>query len=166
MDGYDSARLLRSRIHLPEDPKAAIDQLLGDAVLYPEAQLENSPDDAVEGVIRRQKGELRALVAARSARQRRFRTCLAVYLGWRAGSNGDAAATGAITWRQQASRAFGAELLAPANLLKERAGKGGLTQLSVDRLASEWMCPPQAIVHQAQNHRIPLLGVETALYSH
>ena len=109
---------------------------------------------------------MHVLVAARSARQQRFRMCRAVYLGWRAGSNVEAAATRAITWRQQASRAFGAELLAPAKLLKERAGKAGLTKVSVERLASEWMCPPRAIVHQAQNHKIPLLDAETAFRSY
>jgi hypothetical protein len=164
-DGYDAARLLRSRIGLPADPKEAVSALLGDAE-NPQGQIESAPREAIEGITRRRGGEMRAVLTARSPRQRRFRMCRAVYLAWRAGSNGDAAATTAITWRQQASRAFAAELLAPADLLKERAGKRGLTRQMVERLASEWTCPPQAIIHQAQNHNIRLLGVESALHNY
>jgi Zn-dependent peptidase ImmA (M78 family) len=87
-------------------------------------------------------------------------------MAWRAGSNGDAAATSATTWRQQASRAFAAELLAPAALLKERAGKTGLTRDTLQRLANEWMCPQLAIIHQAENHKIPLKGVDRALHNY
>jgi Zn-dependent peptidase ImmA (M78 family) len=90
--------------------------------------------------------------------------CRTVYLAWRAGIEGEFAATPADTWRQQASRAFAAELLAPATLLRQRYGKTGLDNVAVERLASEWQCPPQIIVHQAKNNKIAVKGVETAAY--
>jgi hypothetical protein len=90
--------------------------------------------------------------------------CRTAYLAWRAGSEGEFAATPADTWRQQASRAFAAELLAPAQLLKGRYGKTGLNSHSVERLANEWLCPPQIIVHQAKNNNIEVKAVDTAAY--
>ena len=100
--------------------------------------------------------DIRVIVSTRSQRQRRFRMCKGIYLAWRSGPHGEAAVTTAQTWRQQASRAFAAELLAPADLLKERTAKTGLTPHLLDRLANEWVCPTQAIVHQAENHGVPL----------
>ena len=165
-DGYDAARLLRSRMSLPSDPRKAVDAFLGDAAISPQGQIEDAPQDAVVGIAERRAGEMRAVVSARSPGQRRFRMCRATYMAWRAGPNGDAAATAASTWRQQASRAFAAELLAPASLLKERTGRAGLTQATLQRLAHEWGCPTQAIVHQAENHKIPLhAGVDRALHN-
>lgn len=163
-DGYDSARLLRSRIALTQDPRRASETLLGDALQSAQARLDDNTPASMEGLTRRNGPEMRTIVSARSARQRRFRMYRAAYLAWRAGQDGEAAITTASTWRQQASRAFAAELLAPAELLRERAGKGGLTQDVVERLATEWVCPPLAIIHQAQNHGVPLRGVQMAVH--
>lgn len=160
-NGYDGVQLLRQRLGLPLDPRQALKRLFddpegGDLDRFAEAS------GAVEGVARREGSEVRAIVPARSVKQKRFRTCRATYLGWRASSDTDVAVTAAETWRQQASRTFAAELLAPAKLIKDRYGKTGLNQNSVERLSSEWLCPTQIIVHQANNHRIPVKGVEHA----
>jgi hypothetical protein len=163
-DGYDSARLLRSRIGLTPDPRRASETLLGDTLQSAQARLDDNTPASMEGLTRRNGPEMRTIVSARSARQRRFRMYRAAYLAWRTGQDGEAAITTASTWRQQASRAFAAELLAPADLLRDRAGKGGLTQDVVERLATEWVCPPLAIIHQAQNHGVPLRGVQMAVH--
>lgn len=161
-NGHEAVELLRQRLNLPMDPRQAISRLLDDAESSePDRTLEMA-SGAVEGVARREGSEIRATVPARSVKQRRFRTCRAAYLGWRAGSDSEVAITPAETWRQQASRAFAAELLAPAKLLRDRYGKTGLNQNSVERLSSEWLCPAQIIVHQASNYRIPVKGVEHA----
>jgi hypothetical protein len=162
--GYDAAKMLRLRLKLPLDPPRAVDQVLGGADRKEQGSLDDHAPDTIEGLIRRQLGEFRAAVPARSPRQRRFRLCRATYLAWRAGSNTEAAATPAETFRQQASRAFAAELMAPASLIKERFGRIGLTSRSVDKLADEWMCPPRTIVHQARNHGVVVKGAETAAY--
>jgi hypothetical protein len=162
--GYDAANMLRLRLKLPVDPLKAVDQVLAGADKTEQGRLDDYAPDSVEGLIRRQHGEFRTAVPARSARQRRFRTCRATYLAWRAASNTDVAATPAETYRQQASRSFAAELMAPASLIKERFGRSGLTARSVEQLANEWICPPRAIVHQAQNHGVAIRGVEHAAY--
>lgn len=161
-NGHDGVQLLRQRLGLPLDPRQALKRLFDDPEDSDLDRVTELAPGTIEGVARREGSEVRAIVPARSIKQRRFRTCRATYLGWRAGSGIDVAATPADTWRQQASRAFAAELLAPAKLIKDRYGKTGLNQNSVERLSSEWLCPAQIIVHQANNHRIPVKGVEHA----
>lgn len=161
-NGYDAVQLLRQRLRLPLDPKQALKRLFDDPEPSDLDRVAEVPSKTIESVARRDGSEVRAIVPARSVKQKRFRTCRATYLGWRAGPNTDIAVTPAETWRQQASRAFAAELLAPAKLIKDRYGKTGLNQNSVERLSSEWLCPAQIIVHQANNHQIPVKGVEHA----
>jgi hypothetical protein len=48
--------------------------------------------------------------------------------------------------------------------LKGQYGKTGLNSHAVERLANEWLCPPQIIVHQAKNNGIEVKGVDTAAY--
>ena len=165
MNGRDGVTLLHERLRLPLDPKQALEGIFDGADQAAEYRANDSAAGEVEGVGRRTNGrELKTVVPARSVLQQRFRMCRTAYLAWRAGSEGEFAATPADTWRQQASRAFAAELLAPAQLLKGRYGKTGLNRHAVERLASEWLCPPQIIVHQAKNNGIEVKGVETAAY--
>ena len=159
-NGHEAVELLRQRLRLPIDPKQALSRLFDDSATN--WMPETLTGGAIEGVARRESSEIRATVPARSLKQKRFRTCRATYLGWRASPSSEIAITPAETWRQQASRAFAAELLAPAKLIRGRFGKTGLNKVSVERLSSEWLCPEQIIVHQAKNQRIPVKGVEHA----
>jgi hypothetical protein len=159
-NGIDAVELLRQRLKLPMDPRQALRRLFDDPETGEADRVPEMASGAVEGVARRENSEIRATVPARSIKQKRFRTCRATYLGWRASSNTEIAITPAETWRQQASRAFAAELLAPAKLIKDRYGKTGLNRNSVERLSSEWLCPEQIIVHQAKNNEIVVKGVE------
>jgi hypothetical protein len=156
--------MLRLRLGLPLEPKAAVDRVLDGADADEETRLDESTSVMLEGVARRHKSDFQAAVPSWSQRQRRFRLCRTAYLAWRAGADTDVAATPAETWRQQASRSFAAELLAPGALLRERFGRTGMTKVAVGRLANEWMCPPRTIVHQAQNHGIKVAAAETAAY--
>ena len=142
---------------LTETPQRAPDALLGDAATSEHATLLNGAP-LVEGLARRENNEMRMAVTAVSHRQRRFRLCRSIYLAWRS-SGSTVAATTASTWRQQASRAFAAELLAPADLLRDRAGNAGLTEGDIDVLADELGCPATAIIRQAQNHNVALRDV-------
>ena len=160
-NGQEAVQHLRNRLDLPLDPRAALEKLFDGA---DSSRAYEANAASIEGLARRQGSEIRISVPAHSVRQQRFRMCRATYLAWRAGSDSEVAATPAETWRQQASRAFAAELLAPAELLKQRFGRSGLNARVIERLADEWQCPPRTIVHQAENNRIPVTGVETASY--
>lgn len=163
-NGYEGVQLLRNRLGLPLDPQQSLAKIFDGADKADAERLQDYNPSAVEGLARRQGSEIRIAVPARSTRQQRFRMCRATYLAWRAGPEADVAATPAETWRQQASRAFAAELLAPSDLLKQRFGRSGLNARSIERLADEWQCPPRTIAHQAQNNKVPVTGVETAAY--
>ena len=70
------------------------------------------------------------------------------------------AATDASTRRQQASRAFAAEMLAHRMALLERASSTGFDGEDIEQLASEFICPFEAVARQAYRAGIPLRGVE------
>jgi hypothetical protein len=61
--------------------------------------------------------------------------------------------TEAHTWDQKSSRAFAAELLAPAEALRQRAS-GTISAEEVSQLADEFMVHPLVIEHQLVNHAI------------
>lgn len=154
-DGYEAARLLRRRLSLDDDPRIAVRRLLGpaadrDPILLP------SRVPVIEGVVARDSGQMRAVVAARTRGQHRFRLCRAAYLAWTSRQHVELGITVARTRSQQASRTFGAELIAPAAYLRERAGAHGLTSDDIFDLAAELECDPQVVLDQAENHDIGL----------
>jgi len=160
-EGYRAAQAVRTRLGLGLHPKRAVERLL-DGAASGHATTLDPVQGPVEGLVQRRDGTARVAVTGRTAPQRRFRLCRGAYLAWRAGEAGDGLVTVAGTRAQQASRAFAAELLAPAELLRERAGAHGLTQDGLDDLASEFRCDPRVIINQARNHRVPLRGVAFA----
>jgi hypothetical protein len=161
LEGYQAARAVRTRLGLGLPPKRAVERLL-DGAASDHAMILNPVQGPVEGLVQRKDGAARVAVMGRTAPQRRFRLCRGAYLAWRAGEAGDGLVTVASTRAQQASRAFAAELLAPAELLRERAGAHGLTQDGLDELAHEFHCDPRVIINQARNHRVPLRGIAFA----
>lgn len=61
--------------------------------------------------------------------------------------------TRGYTWDQRASRAFAAELLAPACILRNRLGET-VTLEELDGLSEEFGVRPNLIEHQIRNHNI------------
>jgi hypothetical protein len=61
--------------------------------------------------------------------------------------------TKAHTWEQAASRAFAAELLAPADALRAEVG-GGVSQEELKAVASHFQVSSMVIEHQLKNNRI------------
>jgi hypothetical protein len=155
VDGFDGAKVVRERLCLDLNPVVAVDRLLGTADDHRALELVPPP---IEGLIRRLSNSAQIAVTGRSETQRRFRLCRGAYLAWRAGDAEDGLVTVAGTRSQQASRAFAAEFLAPAEMLRKRAGNAGLTPDEIDALALEFQCDPRVIQNQAWNHRVPLRG--------
>jgi len=56
--------------------------------------------------------------------------------------------------RQQANRAFAAEFLAPAALLRERIARDIIDNEQIDDLADEFGVSAKVIEHQIENHHI------------
>lgn len=88
-----------------------------------------------------------------SFRQERFRLARALFLRHFAAAPGPRLVTAAHTWDQRASRAFAAELLAPAAALAEHVGTR-VSWRDIDELADEYQVSPLAIEHQIENHRL------------
>ena len=72
--------------------------------------------------------------------------------------NSDAVLTQARSDRQQRSRAFAAEFLAPSAALKTRVTRASLDADGIDELAAEFGVSPMVIAHQVQNHNISPIG--------
>ena len=66
------------------------------------------------------------------------------------------------TWDQRASRAFAAELLAPADALSQRIRSSSVTATDVEALAAEFNVSSRVILHQIDNHGIA--AVETSAF--
>jgi len=154
-NGLDAAKVVRRRLGLPLDPTEAVGRLLGGVPLAPSSEIAVGLPQ-VSGLARRSGKSLRAVVAANGQPSKRFSLCRAAYLGWMEGGDGEIAVTNADTRRQQASRAFAAEVAAPVALLEERAGRTGLTSDVIRETSREWACSPKTIIYQAVNNDIPM----------
>ena len=117
----------------------------------------NDEDVDVQGAVDRRQSRVRmALVRRRDSASLRFAVARAIYLGWGTEDNGASLMTNAHTREQQASRAFGAELLAPIEFIKSAAGRGPVSTFRVKAIADELGVSPQMVTYQAVNNRIPL----------
>lgn len=158
--GHYSAIRLRSHAVLPtEDPRAAVDLLLG-GVIADGSQLVAEGPSGIAAIVQKVGTSARIGTVARSARQRRFRACAAAYMAWTSYGDEDRAATEAATRRQQAGRAFAAEMLAPQQALLARATRFGFDGDDLEDLASEYICPYDTVMWQAVRAGIPLRGIE------
>ena len=160
-EGYNAAEHLRSRLGLEhDDPRLVIRRLFGDILENETLALPDGPS-SIDALARRVNGTIQGALLKVHPRQRRFHGCRFLYLGWRSTDGQKSAATAAATRKQQASRAFAAELIAPHRLLQERAGRFGLTTEDINKIAEEFTCPEWVIEHQAQNHGIRIRGISS-----
>jgi hypothetical protein len=158
--GNTSAQSLRAKTGVPmENPRAAVDELLG-SVIADGGELVAQGPEGITALVQNLGSTARIGAVARSARQRRFRACAATYVAWTAQDGEDRAATEASTRRQQASRAFAAEMLAPQQTLIGRASRSGFDGDDLEDLASEFVCPYDTVMWQASRAGISLRGIE------
>lgn len=158
-EGYRAAEHLRSTLGLEhDDPGLAIKRLFDDILDKETLVLPGGPS-SIDALARRVNGTVQGGLLKLHPRQRRFHGCRFLYLGWRSTDGQETAATAAATRKQQASRAFAAELIAPYRSLQERAGRHGLTTEDINKIAEEFTCPEWVIDHQARNHGIRLRGI-------
>lgn len=156
--GYDLASQFRDRFGLPESGLGDLDRLLFE-------RLEWSPTAHV-AVPRPRGSRLRAVVgtdihgAVRVAtsggpvEHDRFALARALFFVENAGgktTNFARMVTSGFDWDQSASRAFAAELLAPANALRTELDTE-FDEEDVDRLADKYNVSSWVIKHQIDNH--------------
>ena len=90
------------------------------------------------------------------AENNRFGYARAVFQLAVASEHGPRLVTDAFTWNQRASRAFAAELIAPQQALKARAGSWANRQLIRD-LATEFQASTIVIERQLCNAKVPIV---------
>lgn len=157
--GQVSAERLRAHTGLPlENPRQAINDLLG-SVIADGNELSQQGPDGISALLRRDGFRAHIGTVAKRARQRRFRACAATYLAWTSRDGDEHAVTDALTRRQQASRSFAAEMLAPREALLARSSKNGFDGEDLEEIAGEFICPYETVMWQAVRAHIPLRGI-------
>lgn len=158
--GYALARHVRQELDLNGTPLPATPDLATALGEEPQAlagtmrATDFGVADLVNGVVTQDENG-RPAIAVRSGHEsaRRFQFCrgLAEVL---AAPDTDALLTQARSDRQQRSRAFAAEFLAPSAALRARVSRSTLNEDAVDELAAEFGVSSMLIAHQVQNHGI------------
>lgn len=158
--GFRAAKMLRRRLGLPDnDPKRATAAILSETDSSTGVLAKKGPDQ-ITGLMHRTNGVAHIGTIAASARQRHFRACSATYIAWCSVPGDLRAGTVALTRRQQASRAFAAEMVAPVSYLFERGGTSGFTEDDIEQEAGKLIAPHDTVMWQAWRAGVPLLDVE------
>ena len=159
VSGVETAKRIQATLGLDlGNPRRVVDELLGSLVAE-SGELSAEGPTGVTAMVQRLASAARIGTIAKSARQRRFRGCAAIYLGWTATDGEERATTEAATRRQQSSRAFAAEMVAPRDVLLDRATADGFDDEDLWNLAGEFICPYDTVMWQAVRANIPLRGI-------
>ncbi len=114
---------------------------------------------ALHGSLRREKTEIRMNLMQKRPIQRRFDVARTCFLAWQLGTNGNRLVTRARVRDQQASRAFAAELLAPADYIRSRVTNESMSNYLAAEIAEELDTSFSVVRNQASNNRIALVAV-------
>lgn len=113
-------------------------------------------DRAISGGLLRHDGEMQMTLVDPQLAQQRFASARAAFMGWISNGNTGRLLTQAKTRDQQASRAFAAELLAPAAFIRAQSKGYPLSHHGISDIADILVVSPQVVKYQAQNNKIPL----------
>ena len=158
--GYQGARTLRKRLHAADraGPVADIDETLRHLgwARQPRLAAQTKPAGPLTAAVERSEAAGAVVVSPPEigSDQQRFHASRAIWLRhFGGGSAARRLVTGARTREQQASRAFAAEFLAPAQGLAREVG-GMFSATAVGQLAGHYGVSTSVIRHQIENHRI------------
>jgi hypothetical protein len=157
--GYQSTDMARSVLGIahddPHGSTAFFERLQFDASAETEqcSSPENAAPSIISGAVQRNDDKMRVAVLGSNRAHRKFAAARAAFLGWSRGSKSSRLVTTARTRDQQASRAFAAELLAPAKFLRKRLGdRSEVSPFTLDRISEEIGVAPTVVHYQAKNH--------------
>jgi hypothetical protein len=107
----------------------------------------------VSGAVSRTDDNTRVALVGTNVAQRKFSAARAAFLAWSTEKISSRLVTTARTRDQQASRAFAAELLAPAKYLKKRLGdRNEISSFQLDKLSEEMGIASTVVHYQAKNN--------------
>ncbi|NLS95812.1 MAG: hypothetical protein GXX96_27065 [Planctomycetaceae bacterium] len=153
--GYDRAAHIGRQFSLPQAPIGNLPELLHEHLDWPVPEQQIVTIEGTRAISalagRDRHNNPRVVGPSLGHWADRFRLARSVYfLTDAAGSQCPRLITRAYTWDQRASRAFAAELLAPAESLRARVGDV-VSVDEVDQLAREYDVRPNLIEHQIRN---------------
>lgn len=116
----------------------------------------NEGTDQISAAMRREDLELRVALTSQSIAQQRFAAVRAAFMGWTGPASSTRLITAAKTRKQQASRAFAAQLLAPIEFIRARSLNQNLNMSRVTELAEKLNVSPSVVKYQATNNQISI----------
>lgn len=154
--GYTATDVARSALGIPHDDP------LGSAKFFKRLNFEGNVDDdnsegvsnpLISGAVEREDCDMRIALMGTNRAHKKFAAARAAFLAWSNTKNSSRLVTSARTRDQQASRAFAAELLAPAKFLRKKLGeRGEVSPFVLDKLSEEMGIASSVVHYQAQNN--------------
>jgi hypothetical protein len=108
----------------------------------------------LSGGMKRNDATMQIALGESELPRRRFAAARGTFLGWSSGTSCSHLITTARTREQQASRAFAAELLAPFDYIRRRAGGSAVSMFRIEEIARELDVTPAVVKWQAQNNKL------------
>ena len=156
--GYGDARAIRTHAGMDQRGPPDMASLLGRLGWAdpPLLTIDTKPSSHLQAVVDHGQGDIPVLAAHPPADERSKRFLLARSLYLQAISRGTERrlVTSSHTWAQRASRAFAAELLAPADALRDRIRNESVSAREVAHYADEFVVEPVLIERQLENHAV------------
>jgi hypothetical protein len=158
--GYEAASQVRKSFGISDDdPSGRVEffQKLGiDPKLTTDMGTDVSTIFPIQGAVTRDQKQMKLALSAGTDKE--FSAARASFLAWMSGVSDSRLVTTARTRQQRASRAFGAELLAPAAYLKKRLGKEkDVSPFTLDKVSSDIGVASTIVRLQAQNNGYRIL---------
>jgi len=157
--GYQATDVARSALGIAHDDPRGSAAFFERFQFDPSAGMEEGKGSEaaalslISGAVEREDDNMRVALTGSNHAHRKFAAARAAFLTWSQGKKSSRLVTTARTRDQQASRAFAAELLAPAKFLKKRLGeRTEVSPFTLDRISEEMGIAPTVVHYQAKNH--------------
>ena len=157
--GKEAAKSARAAMSISSTDPHGADAFFEKLKLQGQSVTSSSRDTSaatiVSGAFDRCDNQIHIALAEQDEPQRRFAASRAAFLAWAEPLSGARLVTGARTREQAASRAFAAEMLAPFDYLRRRAGAHRtLSTFQINDIAADLNTSSWVVRYQAQNNQL------------
>jgi hypothetical protein len=155
--GYNATDAARSALGIahddPSGSSAFFDRLKLDPSAGVEEASEGTSNPLISGAVDREDDNMRVALMGSNRAHKKFAAARAAFLAWSQSKKSSRLVTAARTRDQQASRAFAAELLAPAKFLTKKLGnRAEVSSFVLDKISEEMGIAPSVVYYQAKNN--------------
>jgi hypothetical protein len=158
--GYAAAGQARKALGIPDDNPQGRSEFFKKLGIDPKSTTDiGNPVSTVfpiQGAVSRSSKDIK--LALSSGTDKEFSAARGSFLAWSSGNDDTRLVTTARTRQQRASRAFAAEMLAPADYLKKRLGRDrDISPFTLDKVSAEIGVASTIVRFQAQNNNYRIL---------